>query len=342
MSTKGTGVTGIEALSILELDASSELKKTRQLVEEAVAADIRAYLGCFGVKNLPPQNLSSLVTAAVAGGQWGFNSLITRLESLDMNIKNLNKAANEILTLIYRHTSILNYARIRITSVQSIVKNLRFIKLNKSFNKDNKIDLSEIFDFEIRDRSSMMIWAEMAERYYQDFVVSTGRVSTRSISTYSKLWKSFVEERLALKIGFKPDGSKKDFITERLKPVINYKSPTMSQIERFILVSEKKYTFESQTKVSSKNRITSSLVTYKKDLGGRTLQISYNRDGIDPELIQPVMNSIKGQLIIDPKQDKMLIDMSSENSQIIIEIEKPKKDDLDTIRLQLGALATTA
>jgi len=338
MSTKGTGVTGIEALSILELDASSDLKKTRQLVEEAVAADIRAYLGGFGVKNLPPQNLSSLVTAAVAGGQWGFNSLIARLESLDMKIKNLNKAANEILTLIYRHTSILNYARIRVTSVQSIVKTL----MSKSFNKDNKIDLSEIFDFEIWDHSSMMIWAEMAEKYYQDFVVSTGRVSTRSISTYSKLWKSFVEERLALKIGFKPDGSKKDFITERLKPVINYKSPTMSQIERFILVSEKKYTFESQTKVSSKNRIASSLVTSKIDLDGRTLQISYNRDGIDPELIQPVMNSIKGQLIIDPKQDKMLIDMSSENSQIIVEIEKPKKDDLDTIRLQLGALATTA
>ena len=337
MSTKSTGVTGIEALSILELDASSELKKTRQLVEEAVASDIRAYLGSFGVKNLPPQNLSGLVTAAVAGGQWGFNSLIARLESLDMKIKNLNKAANEILTLIYRHTSILNYARIRVTSVQSIVKTL----MSKSLNKDNKIDLSEIFDFEIRDRSSMMIWAEMAERYYQDFVVSTGRVSTRSISTYSKLWKSFVEERLALKIGIKPDGSKKDFITERLKPVISYKSPTISQIEKIILDSEKKSTFESQTKVSSKNRIASSLVTDKKDLGGRTLQISYNKDGIDPELIQPVLNSIKGQLIIDPKQDKMLIDISSENSQIIVEIEKPKKDDLDTIRIQLGALATS-
>ena len=166
MSTKGTGVTGIEALSILELDASSELKRTRQLVEEAVVSDIRVYLGGLGVKNLPPQSLSGLVTAAVAGGQWGFNSLIARLESLDMKIKNLNKAANEILALIYRHTSILNYARIRVTSVQSIVKTL----VNKSLNKDNKIDLSEILDFEIRDRSSLMIWVEMAERYYQNFL----------------------------------------------------------------------------------------------------------------------------------------------------------------------------
>jgi hypothetical protein len=338
MSTKGTGVTGIEALSILELDASSELKRTRQLVEEAVVSDIRVYLGGLGVKNLPPQSLSGLVTAAVAGGQWGFNSLIARLESLDMKIKNLNKAANEILALIYRHTSILNYARIRVTSVQSIVKTL----VNKSLNKDNKIDLSEILDFEIRDRSSLMIWVEMAERYYQNFVVSTGQVSTRSISTYSKLWKSYVEERLALKLGFKPNCDKEDFIAERLKPVINYKSLTLSQIERFIQDSARKSSFEPQTKVSSKNRTASKLVTLKKDLGGRTLQISYNMDGIDPELIQPVLNSIKGQLIIDPKQEKMLIDISSENSQVIIEIEKPKKDDLDTIKIQLGALATSA
>ena len=255
-----------------------------------------------------------------------------------MKIKDLNKAANEILTLIYRHAAILNYARIRVTSVQSIVKTL----MSKSLNKDNKINLSEVLDFEIIDRTSLSNWAEMAERCYQDFVVSTGQVSTRSISTYSKLWKSYVEERLALKLGFKLNGNKEDFISERLKPVLNYKPPTHSQIERHILDSAKKYTFESQAKATSKNRAAIKLVTIKKDLGGRTLQISYNMDGIDPELIQPVLNSIKGQLIIDPKQDKMLIDMSSENSQVIIEIEKPKKDDLDTIKIQLGALATTA
>lgn len=338
MTTKGAVVKGVEALSILGLDASSELKRTRQLVEEVVESDIRAYLGSLGAKNLPPQSLSGLVTAAVAGGQWGFNSLMARLESLNLKIKNLNKAANEILTLIYRHTAILNYARIRVTSVQSIVKTL----MSKSFNKDNKINFNEVLDFEITDRTSLIIWAEMAERCYQDFVVSAGQVSTRSISTYSKLWKSYVEEKLALKLGFKSNGNEEDFISERLKPVLKYKTPTTSQIERFILDSDKKYTFQSQAKTSYKNRAASKLVTWKKDFDGRTLQISYNMEGIDPELIQPVLNSIKGQLIIDPKQDKMLIDISSENSQIIIEIERPKKEDLDTIKIQLGALATTA
>jgi hypothetical protein len=336
MTTKNSALSGKEALSLLEMEASSEIKKARQIIEEAVDSDIRAYLGSMGFKNLHQQNISGLVTAAVAGGQWGFNSLVNRLSSLDLEIKNLNKAANEILTLIYRHGSILNYARIRVTSVQSIVKTL----VGKSTSIDSKKNLSEVLDFKINSRSTLLKWAELAEQCYQDLVTYTGRVSTRSISTYSKLWKSYVEEKLSSKLGFTESSNKQDYISERLKPIVAYKSPTPAQIEKLIANSAKKYTFDAQPKVGNKNRALSKLVTEKKDLGGRSLLISYNMDGIDPELIQPVINSIKGQLIINPKQDKILVDMSSESSQVIIEIEKPKKDDLDTIRIQLGALAT--
>jgi uncharacterized protein involved in tolerance to divalent cations len=336
MGNKDLPISGKDALATLEVDASSELKRARQLVEEAVGSDIRAYLGGLGAKDVQPQSLTGLVTAAVAGGQWGFNSLVTRLLPLNLKIKDLDNAANEILTLIYRHTSILNYARIRVTSVQSIVKAL----LGKSVGQETKEDLGKVLNYRITNYQNLIIWSEMAEKCYQDFVLSSGQVSTRSISTYSKLWKSYVEERLTLKLGLKSNSNKEDFISERLKPVLNYKSPSSSQVEKLILESDKQYNFESQTNSIRKNTSTSKLVTFKKDLGGRTLQISYNMNGIDPELIQPVLNSIKGQLIIDPKQNNMLIDMSSETSQVIIEIEKPKKEDLDTIKIQLGALAT--
>jgi len=337
MGNKDLNLSGRDALATLEVDASSELKRTRQLVEEAVGSDIRAYLGGLGAKDLQPQSLTGLVTAAVAGGQWGFNSLVTRLQSLDLKIKDLDNAANEILTLIYRHTSILNYARIRATSVQSIVKAL----LGKSVSQETKEDLGKVLNYRITNYQNLVVWSEMADNCYQDFVLSSGQVSRRSISTYSKLWKSYVEERLTLKLNLKSNGNKKDFISERLKPVINYKSPSKSQVEKLILESNKQYNFESQTKSIRKNSSTPKLVTLKKDLGGRILQISYNMNGIDPELIQPVLNSIKGQLIIDPRQNNMLIDMSSETSQVIIEIEKPKKEDLDTIKIQLGALPTS-
>jgi hypothetical protein len=337
MTNKSARLLGSEALAILEADASSELKRARQIVEEAVTTDLRAYLGRMGLKNIQQQNISSLVTAAIAGGQWGFNSLIDRLSALDLKIKNLDEVANEILTLIYRHTSILNYARIRVTSVQSIVKTL----VSKFKNAENTRDLSEIQSFRIDNRSSLMTWAELAEKCYQEIVISSGQVSTRSISTYSKLWKSYVEEKLSLHLGFTASSDMKEYISERLKPIANYKSPTASQIEKLIMSSAKKYTFVSQSQVRNQNLAASKLITFKKDLGGRILQISYNFDGIDPALIQPVINSIKGQLIIDPKQDKILVDMSSGNSQVILEIEKPKKDDLDTIKIQLGALATS-
>ena len=70
------------------------------------------------------------------------------------------------------------------------------------------------------------------------------------------------------------------------------------------------------------------------------LEISYNSEGIDPDLIQPILNSVKGQLIIDPKQATLSVDMSNDSSQVVIELEKPTKDDIDTLKIQLGALAS--
>lgn len=82
------------------------------------------------------------------------------------------------------------------------------------------------------------------------------------------------------------------------------------------------------------------MITYKKDLGGRMLQITYNLEGIDPDLIQPILNSVRGQLLVDPKQLKLSVDMSNDSSQVVVELEKPTKNDIDTLKIQLGALAS--
>ena len=44
--------------------------------------------------------------------------------------------------------------------------------------------------------------------------------------------------------------------------------------------------------------------------------------------------------MLDPKQSKLSVDMSNEFSQVIVEIERPIKDDVDTLKIQLGALAS--
>lgn len=327
---------GAKALSVLESEAPSDLKRVRQLVEDAVESDITAYLESIGSIEIPPIVLSGLCTAAIAGGQWGFDNLVIRLQAANLKIKNLDSAANDILTLVYRHTSILNYVRIKITSVQSVVKSL----LGKTASRINKSDLDQIFSAQISDQITLSNWGDGAEALFQKQATSTGQVNSRSVSTYSKLWKSYLEEKILIGFGIDPINGKNDFIEQRTKPLLKYKKPSSSQIKKLLTDSTKKFTFVSNLKQNKNGRNSGNLIKYKKDLGGRMLQISYNLEGVDPDLIQPILNSVKGQLLVDPKQLILSVDMSNESSQVVIELEKPTKDDIDTLKVQLGALAS--
>ena len=333
---KSRKLNGSEALSLLEFDAPSDLKQVRQLVEDAVESDISAYLKSRGIGQVPPAVLSGLCTAAIAGGQWGFENLVLRLETARLKIENLDSAANEILTLVYRHTSILNYVRIKITAVQSIVKSL----LSKTALRANKFEMDKILATKISDQVTLSKWAEDAEALFQKQATSTGQVNSRSVSTYSKLWKSYLEEKILVGFGIEPINGKDDFIVERIKPLSKYRELSNSQIKKLLIDSPKQVSFVAKSKRNKKEIKSSKMIMYKKDLGGRMLQISYNLEGVDPDLIQPILNSVKGQLLVDPKQLKLSVDMSNDSSQVVIELEKPTKDDIDTLKIQLGALVS--
>lgn len=60
-------LTGAEALQILETSASIDLKRARQLVEEAATADIASYFKGADLGEISPSLNSTLVSAAIAG-----------------------------------------------------------------------------------------------------------------------------------------------------------------------------------------------------------------------------------------------------------------------------------
>lgn len=329
-------ITGADVLSMLEYEGSSELKRVRQLVEEAVELDIKAYLKSVGSDEPAPSVVGGLTSAAIAGGQWGFSNLMSRLEAANLQSKNSERSANEILSIVYRHTSILNNVRLKISAVQSIVKTFAV----KGSTQIGKAEIERLLKLRIPNLSVLNQWGEDTELLFQKQVTPTGQVSSRSISTYSKLWKSYIDEKVVPVIGTKIIINKSDFISERIKPLIGYREPTANQIKKILADSPKKFDFTLNKQNINKSNKQEKLITYTKNLGGRTLKISYNSSGIDPDLIQPVLNSLKGQLMLDPKQPKLSVDMSNEFSQVIVEIEKPNKDDVDTLKIQLGALAS--
>ena len=79
------------------------------------------------------------------------------------------------------------------------------------------------------------------------------------------------------------------------------------------------------------------LVTVEHYIDGRLVSISYNLPGIDEDLIQPAINSIRAQLLRNAKQPKVSFTMKTENSSLSVEIEKALKEDLETLKVLLNS-----
>ena len=331
MSNNSSVLTGHEAISILEKECSNELRMTRQLVEEAVGTDINAYLDSLGQKTVPSAVLNSLVSAAIAGGQLGFNNLVIRLNAAQLKFKDVDEVANQLLSLIASHVTILNYVRFRTGSVQSIINKVK----NTSMSRRDRDEVEQLLEFKIQSEKSLYEWAKNIEIFFEQEAASQGQVSTRSISSYSKHWNSYVNEKISPIINLSWNGKKEDSIHERTKYLIKYSPLNKEQIKKILSEKTKQATFKSAIKKSKLDSRNLKLVTSQYDLSGRKLKITHDAIGIDQDLILPALNSMKGQMIMNPKQAKLMINMSSESSTLIIELEMPKKNDVDNLKVLL-------
>jgi len=338
---------GSEALQILESSASRELKRTRELIEEASAADIASYFKGAELGELSPTTNSELVSAAIAGGQWGFNALLSRLASTEVHQAD--------------HAKILNFARFRATAVQSYVAQCSGRPLKLQTLDISKVELRKLEDHitwiqnaSISNSNLLKDWIDKVDIFCgelsqkqeldEDSIKTTGSrskrgtVSTRSISSYSKHWKSFAPEILMSEMGLKWMGDKNDSIATKVAPLINYHARSWSQLQKDLreTVSTRRSYQLARTPINSP-KPEGKLVTVEHYIDGRLVSISYNLPGVDEDLIQPAINSIRAQLLRNTKQPKVSFTMKTENNSLSVVIEKALKEDLETLKVLLNS-----
>jgi len=348
---------GSEALRALEEQSGADLKRARQLVEDAAASDISAYFHGAGFGEPSPSLCSTLVAAALAGGQWGFNSLITRLSPSSVHESDQEVVANEILEIVAPLAKILNYARFRSGSIQSYVAQcdipslkLQTMLLSKSDFEQYEKMIGEIKKFKMIDQSSTLIWIDKVDELCEFLSNShleneglaskskKGTVSTKSISSYSKHWKSYASEVLSQALGFNWTGDIEETINRRVSALEKYSTRTWAEIQKDLTESiSTRRSFTSSKKKDAGKASGSRLITEETDLSGRLLTLTFNSTGLDEDLIQPALNSIKGQLLRSNKKDKISVSMKTDSSSLSIEIEKPSKEDLKTIEILLNS-----
>jgi hypothetical protein len=361
MSPARQVIKGSDALRILESSASRELKRTRELVENASSADIASYFKGAQLGELSPNANSELVSAAIAGGQWGFNALLSRLASTEVHQADYENVANELLEIVSPHAKILNFARFRATAVQSYVAQcsgrslkLQTLDLSKAELSKHEDQIAWIQNASISNSDTLQNWIEKVDDFCgelsqrqeldEDAIKTAGSrnkrgtVSTRSISSYSKHWKSFAPEILMSELGLKLIGDKDDSIASKVMPLINYRPRSWSQLQKDLreTVSTRR-SYQSAKKTGDNSRSEGKLVTVEHYIDGRLVSISYTLPGVDEDLIQPALNSIRAQLLRNTKQPKVSFTMKTENNSLSVEIEKASKEDLETLKVLLNS-----
>jgi hypothetical protein len=359
MATKQS-ITGADALRVLENQSGAELKNVRLLVEQAALADISSYFEGAELGELSPSLSSSLVSAAIAGGQWGFNSLANRLITSSVHESDLETVANEILEIVSPLTKILNYARFRVGAVQSYVAQcevpsfkLQTMLISKADLDQYQKKVSQIKKMLLSDADTVLEWIDLVDELC-DFLSNSqlensesndkkssrskkGTVSTKSISSYSKHWKSYSDEILSIEIGYKWRGFLEDTISTRISDLEGYKARSWEMLQKDLSETRSTRRVFSAAAKSIKKPSSNKLITEEKDLGGRLLTLTFNSSGIDQDLIQATLNSIRGQLMRTGKKDKISVNMKTDSSSLSIDIENPRKEDLETIEILLNS-----
>ena len=347
---------GSEALRALEAHSGAELKDCRQMVEQAALADITAYFKGADLGSLTASLGSSLVSAAIAGGQWGFNSLISRLSTSSVHESDLETVANEILEIVSPHTKLLNYARFRVGAVQSYVAQCEVPSFKLQTMLISKQDLSEyqtkveaIKKATLRDEDSVENWLMVVDELC-DFLSNSqisnsdsqssrskkGTVSTKSISSYSKHWNSYGSEILSIELGYKWNGYLEDSIQGRFSDLKNYKARSWDKLQRDL--NETKSTRRAYRSAAKKPKGTSTkLASYTSQIGNSSLKITFTLPSVDKDLIAPAINLLRGQLIRNPKAPSISVNLESEGINLIVELTNPKREILSDVEIELSA-----
>jgi hypothetical protein len=347
---------GSDALRALDAHSGAELKDCRQMVEQAALADITAYFKGADLGSLSASLGSSLVSAAIAGGQWGFNSLISRLGTSSVHESDLETVANEILEIVSPHTKLLNYARFRVGAVQSYVAQCEVPSFKLQSMLISKQDLGEyetrvdaIRKAPLRNEESVAEWLNQVDELC-DFLSNSqlensdkqssrskkGTVSTKSISSYSKHWQSYGSEILSMELGFKWRGYLSDSIQSRFADLTKYKARSWDQLQRDL--SETKSTRRTYRAVAKKPMGASTkLANYTTKIGNSSLKITFNLPSVDKDLITPAINLLRGQLIRNPKAPLISVNLDSEGNSLIVELTNPKREILSDVEIELNA-----
>ncbi len=369
----GSASRGAELASHLLASAAIDLKIARSAIEASLRADLISYFEGKGL-SFPPGFLDSLVSAEMAGGLFAKRNMPERLRRGLAGLTQTDAArmAAEIAILNLSRKKDFNYIRYTVNAVNSVFGNLQKRNLfeipklstfeRNKLEKEREQLLARTFStFEQVDswlEDVISIHYEISNFWEEEVdsegIASTdlmkakkkkGFVSTKSLSTYRLRVKEYAECE-ALKLFPSPKAMLPSDVFSRIEKYKNYKPLSIREIQKQIqnnhlkieklsMEFEQEYHSVKAQELDSNNAISTKVELDK----GKILSVKYSGEQINKQLIRPIINSLRSQLILSESASSYEAVASNDDSQLSVEIGHLKKSDLEKIEIFLLGLA---
>lgn len=368
---------GIDVVTHLLASAALDLKLARSLIEVSQRADLTTYLEGKGI-GAAPGWLESLISAEMAGGVFARRNLPERLRRQlpDLSKSQIFQIAAEITALNVQRKKDFNYVRYTVNAVNSVFASLQRRDLFEipglSLAEKRRLEgeRERLLTQEIPSPSLLDAWIEDVISIHHEISSylegdeesdqapqvsieilkakkKKGFVSTKSLSTYRLRVKDYAQFEAA-KLFSDQSLTYQSDLQLLLEKYNDYKELSKTQIERFLEENQDRIAtsvneFRKElSEETSNNKSQEALISTKVELSAnKILQVRYSGNSIDPQLIRPILNSLRSQLILADEKAHLTAEARNGTAYLSVDINQMKKTDLEKIEIFLSGMASS-
>lgn len=357
--------------------AALDLKLARSNIEVSLRADLTIYLESKGI-GAAPGWLESLISAEMAGGMFARRNLPERLRRQlpDLSRSQIFQIAAEITALNVQRKKDFNYVRYTVNAVNSVFGSLQrrdlfeIPGLTLAEKRRLEGEREKLLTQEIPSPSLLDTWIEDVISIHHEISSylegdeetdqapqvsieilkakkKKGFVSTKSLSTYRLRVKNYAQFEAA-KLFSEQGSTNPSDLQLRMQKYERYKKMSKTQIERFLEENKERIAKnandfrQESSEETSNNKSQEALISTKVELSAnKILQVRYSGNSIDPQLIRPILNSLRSQLILADEKAHLTAEAHNGTAYLSVDINQMKKTDLEKIEIFLSGMASS-
>ena len=357
--------TGFQLRDTLIRQSSLQFEDFKLVLQESSQKLLFNFWGIKQFPDISQSRMRQLVTDGLSGGQIGRSRVASLLKKINLDSSNkngdLNQLSAEVISVLSPFASKLNYARMRTRCISAHLDNLSdnfgvnnlqslpdiekatFVKYSKTLLNANVMNLSSLQEW-ANSVHNLLLSVSNSFDILNDEKNSgissrakKGFIAGKNIPTYKKHWVSFIGEVFNDEFGAPMDNSESlANLIKDLEIIIEMDSKQMAQYAELQIKNNLSYEVDQNDNLNQGDNIDLEIPFDK-----RTLNVSFNKSGLDKSLIESLIKSLSIQISMQKtgkKPEPLRGKIRNGQSFIEVKLKDAQNKDLAQVKTILELL----